>query len=157
MACVAGMCGFSMGGVHASMVASLYPGNVACTPLLAPRSASGAFCHGALRSATSWEPLAAVVDEKQKVSALPTVFHSFMLAIHWESSITHQEKLQLSVCIAMIALRSRVPCSTSSFVTEHKSNTVLAPQACHLLAFCKYRAQCVSLLQARVCRRLRQR
>jgi pimeloyl-ACP methyl ester carboxylesterase len=62
------MCGFSMGGVHASMVASLYPGNVACTPLLAPRSASGAFCHGALRSATSWAPLAAVVDEKQQVS-----------------------------------------------------------------------------------------
>lgn len=65
--CVAGMCGFSMGGVHASMVASLYPGNIACTPLLAPRSASGAFCHGALRSATSWAPLAAVVDEKQQV------------------------------------------------------------------------------------------
>ena len=64
----AGMSGFSMGGVHASMVASLYPGNVACTPLLAPRSASGAFCHGALRSATSWAPLAAVVDEKQQVS-----------------------------------------------------------------------------------------
>ncbi len=62
------MCGFSMGGVHASMVASLYPGDVACTPLLAPRSASGAFCHGALRSATSWAPLAAVVDEKQQVS-----------------------------------------------------------------------------------------
>lgn len=61
-----GMCGFSMGGVHASMVASLYPGDVACTPLLAPRSASGAFCHGALRSATSWAPLAAVVDEKQQ-------------------------------------------------------------------------------------------
>ena len=57
-----------MGGVHASMVASLYPGNVACTPLLAPRSASGAFCHGALRSATSWAPLAAVVDENQKVA-----------------------------------------------------------------------------------------
>lgn len=57
-----------MGGVHASMVASLYPGNVACTPLLAPRSASGAFCHGALRSATSWAPLAAVVDEKQQVT-----------------------------------------------------------------------------------------
>ena len=68
MECVAGMCGFSMGGVHASMVASLYPGNVACTPLLAPRSASGAFCHGALRSATSWAPLTAVVDEKQQVT-----------------------------------------------------------------------------------------
>ena len=63
----AGMCGFSMGGVHASMVAALYPGDVACTTLLAPRSASGAFCHGALRSATSWAPLAAAVDEKQQV------------------------------------------------------------------------------------------
>ena len=69
----AGMCGFSMGGVHASMVASLYPGDVACTPLLAPRSAAGAFCHGALRSATSWAPLAAVVDENQKVSHISAV------------------------------------------------------------------------------------
>ena len=66
--CDPGMSGFSMGGVHASMVASLYPGNIACTPLLTPRSASGAFCHGALRSATSWAPLAAVVDETQQVS-----------------------------------------------------------------------------------------
>lgn len=63
------MCGFSMGGVHASMVASLYPGPVACTPLLAPRSAAGAFCHGALRTATSWSPLAAAVDEKQQVDS----------------------------------------------------------------------------------------
>ena len=56
------------------MVASLYPGSIACTPLLAPRSASGAFCHGALRSATSWAPLAAVVDEKQQV-----IFYSLLL------------------------------------------------------------------------------
>ena len=64
----AGMCGFSMGGVHACMVASLYPGPVACVPLLAPRSAAAAFCHGALREATAWQPLLAVADEAQKVS-----------------------------------------------------------------------------------------
>ena len=69
MAC-AGMCGFSMGGVHACMVASLYPGPVACVPLLAPRSAAAAFCHGALREATAWQPLLAVADEAQKVSLL---------------------------------------------------------------------------------------
>lgn len=64
----AGMCGFSMGGVHACMVASLYPGPVACVPLLAPRSAATAFCHGALREATAWQPLLAVADEAQKVT-----------------------------------------------------------------------------------------
>jgi hypothetical protein len=63
----AGMCGFSMGGVHASMVASLYPGQVACVPLLAPRSAAAAFCYGALWEATAWEPLVLPVDEKQQV------------------------------------------------------------------------------------------
>ena len=63
----AGVCGFSMGGVHASMVASLYPGPVACVPLLAPRSAAAAFCHGALREATAWQPLVAAADEAQKV------------------------------------------------------------------------------------------
>ena len=43
-----------MGGVHASMVASLYPGPLALTPLLAPRSAAGAYCSGALYHATAW-------------------------------------------------------------------------------------------------------
>eukprot|EP00884_Botryococcus_braunii_P014706 jgi/Botrbrau1/23236/Bobra.0041s0072.2 len=61
-----GMSGFSMGGVHASMVASLYPGSVACVPLLAPRSAAAAFCKGALWEATAWKPLSAFVDEKEK-------------------------------------------------------------------------------------------
>jgi Alpha/beta hydrolase domain containing 18 len=56
-----------MGGVHASMVASLFPGPVACVPLLAPRSAAAAFCRGALWEATAWKPLAAPVDEKEKV------------------------------------------------------------------------------------------
>lgn len=43
------MCGLSMGGVHASMTAGLYPGEVAVTPLLAPRSAAVAYCDGAMR------------------------------------------------------------------------------------------------------------
>lgn len=44
-----------MGGVHANMVASLYPGPVALTPLLSPRSAAGAYCSGALYHATAWQ------------------------------------------------------------------------------------------------------
>ncbi len=64
----AGMCGFSMGGVHASMTAALFPGNVACTPLLAPRSAAVAFCSGALQHATTWRPLTEPADRKQRVS-----------------------------------------------------------------------------------------
>ncbi|EFJ51214.1 hypothetical protein VOLCADRAFT_43395, partial [Volvox carteri f. nagariensis] len=52
-----GMCGLSMGGVHASMTAGLFPGDVAVTPLLAPRSAAVAYCDGAMRAAMAWEPL----------------------------------------------------------------------------------------------------
>jgi pimeloyl-ACP methyl ester carboxylesterase len=63
----AGVCGFSMGGVHAGMVAGLYPQPLACVPLLAPRSAAVAFCHGALRDATAWQPLVAAADEADKV------------------------------------------------------------------------------------------
>lgn len=36
------------------MAASLYPGPVALTPLLSPRSAAGAYCSGALYHATAW-------------------------------------------------------------------------------------------------------
>lgn len=61
------MSGFSMGGVHASMVSSLFPGGIACTPLLAPRSASVAFCDGALWDATAWQPLASREDENHRV------------------------------------------------------------------------------------------
>jgi hypothetical protein len=43
-----------MGGVHANMAASLFPGPVALAPLLAPRSAAGAYCSGALYHATAW-------------------------------------------------------------------------------------------------------
>ena len=54
-----GVSGFSMGGVHAGMVAALAPGPAACAPLLAPRSARAAFCDGALWAATAWRPLTA--------------------------------------------------------------------------------------------------
>ena len=63
----AGLCGFSMGGVHAGMTAALYPGPLAVVPLLAPRSASVAFVHGALREATAWRSLAEPVDEARRV------------------------------------------------------------------------------------------
>ncbi|KAK9861855.1 hypothetical protein WJX84_002096 [Apatococcus fuscideae] len=61
-----GMSGFSMGGVHASMVAGLFPGPVACIPLLAPRSAAVAFCYGALWQATAWQPFASNTDENEQ-------------------------------------------------------------------------------------------
>lgn len=57
------MAGLSMGGVHASMVASLYPAPLALTPLLAPRSAAVAYCGGALYHATAWDTIEA--DSKQ--------------------------------------------------------------------------------------------
>ena len=67
----AGLCGFSMGGVHACITASLYPGPLAVVPLLAPRSASAAFVYGALREATAWRPLAESVDEARRVRFPP--------------------------------------------------------------------------------------
>ncbi|KNC80893.1 hypothetical protein SARC_06763 [Sphaeroforma arctica JP610] len=44
--------GFSMGGVHAAMVACLSPEPVACSPHLAPHSASEPFCNGPLWQGT---------------------------------------------------------------------------------------------------------
>ncbi|KAG2499676.1 hypothetical protein HYH03_002611 [Edaphochlamys debaryana] len=58
-----GMTGLSMGGVHACMTAGLFPGDVAVTPLLAPRSAAVAYCDGAMRAVMAWEPLLKEVDE----------------------------------------------------------------------------------------------
>lgn len=52
-----GISGLSMGGVHAAMVAALYPNPVALTMLLAPRSAASAYCRGALFHATDWDRL----------------------------------------------------------------------------------------------------
>ncbi len=57
-----GVCGLSMGGVHAGMVAGLAPGPLGCAALLAPRSAAAAFCDGALWPATAWRPLTAPSD-----------------------------------------------------------------------------------------------
>ncbi|KAL4421274.1 hypothetical protein ABPG75_010565 [Micractinium tetrahymenae] len=61
-----GMCGLSMGGVHANMVASLYPGPVALTPLLSPRSAAGAYCSGALYHATAWQQIVQDLDRQEE-------------------------------------------------------------------------------------------
>ncbi|KAL4424597.1 hypothetical protein ABPG77_009181 [Micractinium sp. CCAP 211/92] len=70
-----GMCGLSMGGVHANMVASLYPGPVALTPLLAPRSAAGAYCSGALYHATAWQQI--VQDlQRQEEKVLAAMRHA---------------------------------------------------------------------------------
>ena len=45
-----GLCGLSMGGVHACMTAGLYPlDDLAVVPLLAPRSAAVAYIDGAMR------------------------------------------------------------------------------------------------------------
>jgi len=52
-----GVSGLSMGGVHASMVAALYPEPLALAPLLAPRSAAQSYCQGALFHATAWDKL----------------------------------------------------------------------------------------------------
>lgn len=61
-----GISGLSMGGVHASMVASLYPNPLALTPLLAPRSAAAAYCHGALHHATSWDDLSLDSEKRRR-------------------------------------------------------------------------------------------
>ncbi|CAN1773056.1 Protein ABHD18 [Linum perenne] len=52
-----GICGLSMGGVHAAMVGSLHPTPVATLPFLSPHSAVVAFCEGILKHGTAWEAL----------------------------------------------------------------------------------------------------
>ncbi|KAI7996406.1 Protein ABHD18 [Camellia lanceoleosa] len=52
-----GVCGLSMGGVHAAMVGSLHPTPIATLPFLSPHSAVVAFCEGILKYATAWEAL----------------------------------------------------------------------------------------------------
>ncbi|KAL8467460.1 hypothetical protein ACS0TY_030918 [Phlomoides rotata] len=52
-----GICGLSMGGVHAAMVGSLHPTPIATLPFLSPHSAVVAFCEGVLKHATAWEAL----------------------------------------------------------------------------------------------------
>uniref|UniRef100_A0A0D9YNP6 AB hydrolase-1 domain-containing protein n=1 Tax=Oryza glumipatula TaxID=40148 RepID=A0A0D9YNP6_9ORYZ len=52
-----GICGLSMGGVHAAMVGSLHPTPIATLPFLAPHSAVVPFCDGLYRHATAWDAL----------------------------------------------------------------------------------------------------
>ncbi|KAJ7563659.1 hypothetical protein O6H91_03G119300 [Diphasiastrum complanatum] len=52
-----GVCGLSMGGVHAAMVGSLHQTPLAVLPLLAPHSAAVAFCEGILQYGTAWDVL----------------------------------------------------------------------------------------------------
>lgn len=52
-----GVCGLSMGGVHAAMVGSLHPTPLATLPFLSPHSAVVAFCEGILKHATAWDVL----------------------------------------------------------------------------------------------------
>ncbi|CAH9117893.1 unnamed protein product [Cuscuta europaea] len=52
-----GVCGLSMGGVHAAMVGSLHPTPIAVLPFLSPHSAVVAFCEGILKHGTAWEAL----------------------------------------------------------------------------------------------------
>ncbi|XP_038906354.1 protein ABHD18 [Benincasa hispida] len=52
-----GVCGLSMGGVHAAMVGSLHPTPIATLPFLSPHSAVVAFCEGILKHGTAWEAL----------------------------------------------------------------------------------------------------
>ncbi|KAL6747690.1 hypothetical protein V8C86DRAFT_1799326 [Haematococcus lacustris] len=76
------MVGLSMGGVHASMTAALYPGDVACVPLLAPRSAAVAYCDGAMGGIMDWDALLRRADERdndrrETLRALKRVLETF--------------------------------------------------------------------------------
>eukprot|EP00963_Diacronema_lutheri_P005959 scaffold492_cov341-Pavlova_lutheri.AAC.21 len=70
------VCGLSMGGVHAAMVASSYAKPIACVPLLAPHSASAAFCStGVLRDACDWRKLD--MDEEVALQRLRELLDTF--------------------------------------------------------------------------------
>lgn len=70
------VCGLSMGGVHAAMVASSYADPIACIPLLAPHSASAAFCStGVLRDACDWRKLDQ--DEESALQKLRDLLDTF--------------------------------------------------------------------------------
>lgn len=88
-----------MGGVHASMVSALFPEPVACTPLLAPRSASVAFCDGALREVTAWKPLASREDEKQRVGSFFPENQKCVWGLDSQPSRFQAEEFQSCACI----------------------------------------------------------
>ncbi|KAJ6363338.1 hypothetical protein OIU78_003501 [Salix suchowensis] len=68
-----GVCGLSMGGVHAAMVGSLHPTPVATLPFLSPHSAVVAFCDGILRYGTAWEALREDLAVQKTVMTLEEV------------------------------------------------------------------------------------
>lgn len=64
-----GVTGWSMGGVHACMVASLYEGDLATVSFMAPRSAADAYCEGALSRFTALPALRGACDSNGVVRA----------------------------------------------------------------------------------------
>ncbi|OVA04819.1 Protein of unknown function DUF2048 [Macleaya cordata] len=68
-----GVCGLSMGGVHAAMVGSLHPTPVATLPFLSPHSAVVAFCEGILKHATAWDALREDLAVQQAAMTLEEV------------------------------------------------------------------------------------
>ncbi|OMO55209.1 hypothetical protein COLO4_36119 [Corchorus olitorius] len=68
-----GVCGLSMGGVHAAMVGSLHPTPVATLPFLSPHSAVVAFCEGILKHGTAWEALREDLAAKEAAMTLEKV------------------------------------------------------------------------------------
>ena len=62
-------CVLKIAHLHGISVANMrwLAGDLACTPLLAPRSAAIAFCHGALKDATAWQALLGDRDSNNKV------------------------------------------------------------------------------------------
>jgi hypothetical protein len=67
-----------MGGVHAGMTAGLYSGDLACAPLLAPRSAAVAYVDGAMHAAMAWDAVKGELDGKNRsVQQVRGVFCTF--------------------------------------------------------------------------------
>jgi len=64
-----GVCGFSMGGVHAMMVAGCWEGEAAMVSMLAPHSAAPVFCRGALSKACDWRTLESTRPSVERVSS----------------------------------------------------------------------------------------
>ncbi|KAB1202823.1 hypothetical protein CJ030_MR8G024936 [Morella rubra] len=71
--CKMGICGLSMGGVHAAMVGSLHPTPVATLPFLSPHSAVVAFCEGILKHGTAWEALGEDLAKREAAMILEEV------------------------------------------------------------------------------------
>lgn len=90
-----GLCGLSMGGVHACMTAGLYPlDDLAVVPLLAPRSAAVAYIDGAMRPLMAWDALEVNAD---RVSA---IVQSAAQAVSQLREASHALQVLEEVCAA---------------------------------------------------------